>query len=614
MRMYSKGWKSVYVPEVLTRGLVPASLPAFYRQQLKWSCGVFDLLFQEYPKLCPGFSLRQKIHFLLCPLFFLRGLIGFLEMLVPMACLVFGFIAWRATMPQIAFWFIPVLTLSALIHLRVQRWVLEPSERGLHFAGGLLAIATWWVYLAGFLCALFRIRVPYIPTPKEGDAINAGGIILPNLLAAAALTGAAGYGVYLDSSPYAIFMAGIAMASAGALIAVSIAAQRASLQQIHRRARKFATLFRPVRAIRLGIDAFHDLVLYLLRETTAIPALIVLVVMAAYLPVFPRPVNRAGEIHLALDDHRDPGGFYTGIELGTPNDGDLISRAVNLQKELNFKFRVLAIDQTWGSENQIPIETLKQLRRSGAMPFIKWLPTVAPADPVTDSIADSGTSSYTDHPPATPSILRAVRFGKYDAYLNHFAEQIRKFGEPVFISFAPQQDNPKMLWAQTPDGGNSPTDFAEAWKHITIIFREQGASNVAWGLESFQCRCDRIRVPAGVGICELDRSTSFEQQGLALILPAISAFSVEDQQMASAGHDRLHVIQLRRTGNTMAAVGDGRHRFFVPGDKGCALLINTGDASTFACCRVVRIQSDPCRTAGAARLSMDRRAQGSDAG
>jgi len=468
MRMYSKGWKSVYVPEILTRGLVPATLPAFYRQQIKWSCGVFDLLFQEYPKLCGGFTLRQKIHFLLCPLFFLRGLIGLLEMLVPLACLSFGFIAWRATLPQIAFWFVPVLAFSALIHLRVQRWVMEPSERGLHVAGGLLAIATWWVYLAGFVCALFRIRVPYIPTPKEGDATNAGGVILPNLLAAAVLTTAAGYGVYLDSSPYAIFMAGIAMASAIALVGVSVAAQQLTIQRIGRRLRRLTTIFQPVRCVLRWIDAAHVAIMNQLREGTVLPSLLFLALIAAYLPIFPKPSSGGNESQFALDDHRDPGGFYTGIELGALADGDLAARAARLQKQLNFKFRIVAVDQQWDTAKEIPIESLKQLRRSGAMPFINWLPTQEHVD------------SVNGQPLSGMPILRAIRFGKYDAYLNEYAQKIRQFGEPVFISFAPQQDNPKMPWSQTQDGGNSAIDFAEAWKHIAVIFREQGASNVAW--------------------------------------------------------------------------------------------------------------------------------------
>ena len=51
MHLHAKGWRSVYVPSVLARGLVPSTLSAYYKQQLKWSRGVFELLFTTYPRV-----------------------------------------------------------------------------------------------------------------------------------------------------------------------------------------------------------------------------------------------------------------------------------------------------------------------------------------------------------------------------------------------------------------------------------------------------------------------------------------------------------------------------------------------------------------------------------
>jgi cellulose synthase/poly-beta-1,6-N-acetylglucosamine synthase-like glycosyltransferase len=62
MQLHAKGWKSVYVPEIYTQGLSPASLTAYYKQQLKWSRGTLELLVAVYPKLFNKFSWRQKIH------------------------------------------------------------------------------------------------------------------------------------------------------------------------------------------------------------------------------------------------------------------------------------------------------------------------------------------------------------------------------------------------------------------------------------------------------------------------------------------------------------------------------------------------------------------------
>jgi len=59
MQLFAKGWKSVYVPEVFTKGLVPASLTSYYMQQMKWSRGTLELLVSVYPKLFKNFTWKQ---------------------------------------------------------------------------------------------------------------------------------------------------------------------------------------------------------------------------------------------------------------------------------------------------------------------------------------------------------------------------------------------------------------------------------------------------------------------------------------------------------------------------------------------------------------------------
>ena len=49
MLLHAQGWKSVYVPKILSLGLVPSSLSSYYLQQLKWSRGTFDLWMNKVP-------------------------------------------------------------------------------------------------------------------------------------------------------------------------------------------------------------------------------------------------------------------------------------------------------------------------------------------------------------------------------------------------------------------------------------------------------------------------------------------------------------------------------------------------------------------------------------
>ena len=182
MRLYAKGWKSVYVPKVLARGLVPETLLTHFRQQLKWSRGTFELLFRVYPKLFRQFTWRQKLHFGLLPLHFLVGLIYFLSFCIPVISLLFSVSPWTGNILLFLLAFFPVALSTLLIRAYIQQWVIEPDERGFHLMGGLLQIGTWWIHLKGFLYALTGKKVPYLPTEKNERQTTNLRIIIPNLL------------------------------------------------------------------------------------------------------------------------------------------------------------------------------------------------------------------------------------------------------------------------------------------------------------------------------------------------------------------------------------------------------------------------------------------------
>ena len=115
MRLHAKGWKSVYVPEALTRGLVPATLSGYYAQQLKWSRGSFDLLAHVVPKLIKDFTWRQAIHYILIPLYFLSGLIGLIDISVPILALITGQSPWHVEMVELLQAALPLLLLTVII-------------------------------------------------------------------------------------------------------------------------------------------------------------------------------------------------------------------------------------------------------------------------------------------------------------------------------------------------------------------------------------------------------------------------------------------------------------------------------------------------------------------
>jgi cellulose synthase (UDP-forming) len=167
IRMHAKGWKSVYVPEVVSRGLVPADLDSYLRQQLKWSRGVYDVLFREYPRAFRSLTAFQKISYFMIGSYYLVGVTSLIFLAVPLIYLFFGKQPAVFLLGEYVAHALPVGLFGAAVYFFSQRWLCDPRrERGVHWRGTLLKIGAWSVYLHGLVLALLGIAVPYIPTAK----------------------------------------------------------------------------------------------------------------------------------------------------------------------------------------------------------------------------------------------------------------------------------------------------------------------------------------------------------------------------------------------------------------------------------------------------------------
>jgi len=168
IRLHAAGWRSVYVPVVVSRGLVPEDLGSFYRQQLKWARGVYEVAFTELPRLATKLAWRQRLSYLAIGTYYLFGVTTPFFLLVPYLYL------WTDVQPAAMSFaeFLsaaaPVAVVGGGMYLLAQRWLCDPrSERGLHWRGLALKLACWPVFLAGTVLAVLHAEIPYIPTAKQ---------------------------------------------------------------------------------------------------------------------------------------------------------------------------------------------------------------------------------------------------------------------------------------------------------------------------------------------------------------------------------------------------------------------------------------------------------------
>lgn len=167
IRLHARGWKSVYVPEIVSRGLVPADLGSYLDQQLKWSRGVYEMLFHDYVRAFRSLTLYQKLSYFMIGSYYLVGMSSFIFVAVPLIYLLFNHQPAAFLLSEYIEHALPVGFAGICVYFLSQRWLCDPKrERGLHWRGTLLKIGSWSVYVKGLTLAILGVAVPYVPTAK----------------------------------------------------------------------------------------------------------------------------------------------------------------------------------------------------------------------------------------------------------------------------------------------------------------------------------------------------------------------------------------------------------------------------------------------------------------
>ncbi len=84
IRLHERGWRSIYIPDVLAVGEAPESIEAYSKQQLRWATGGFEIMLTHNP-LSPRRTLTtdQRIQYFVTGTFYLTGIAPMILLLVP---------------------------------------------------------------------------------------------------------------------------------------------------------------------------------------------------------------------------------------------------------------------------------------------------------------------------------------------------------------------------------------------------------------------------------------------------------------------------------------------------------------------------------------------------
>jgi cellulose synthase (UDP-forming) len=84
LMLHERGWRSVYIPDVLATGDAPDTIEAYTKQQLRWATGGFEILFTHNP-LSPRrkLTLDQRLMYFVTSTHYLTGIAPGLLLMVP---------------------------------------------------------------------------------------------------------------------------------------------------------------------------------------------------------------------------------------------------------------------------------------------------------------------------------------------------------------------------------------------------------------------------------------------------------------------------------------------------------------------------------------------------
>lgn len=190
--IHEAGWKTVYLPEVLARGLGPEDMASYVGQQHRWARGCLTGI----PRiLMARIPLRLKAQYLLSASYFLTGWTVAIYVALPVVRMLTGAQPLAgATADQFLLHFAPYFGLSLAT-------VALAGAGGYSFSAFCLAAATAWVQVHAAIKAVMRRPGRFVVTPKHGSNGHQPWAVAPTLAAMGLLAIASLVGLARDQGP-----------------------------------------------------------------------------------------------------------------------------------------------------------------------------------------------------------------------------------------------------------------------------------------------------------------------------------------------------------------------------------------------------------------------------
>jgi hypothetical protein len=173
-------------------------------------------------------------------------------------------------------------------------------------------------------------------------------------------------------------------------------------------------------------------------------------------------------------------GAYTGayVDFGEGEDDVTYDAIVGFEQMTGKHLAIVAFGNFWG-EQDFPVKTVNMVSGYGAIPMIYWSPWDKPY------MENEGPDRFN---------LRDILAGKWDAYIDQWADAARDYGKPLLVSWGLEMNGTWFPWSGVYYGGGTitgqkdgktlyagPEVVKQAFRYVVDRVRARKAVNVLWG-------------------------------------------------------------------------------------------------------------------------------------
>jgi hypothetical protein len=183
-------------------------------------------------------------------------------------------------------------------------------------------------------------------------------------------------------------------------------------------------------------------------------------------------VDPKAPVEVVIPEH----GAYTGafIDFGEGEDDVSLEEIEDFEQMVGKHQAIIASSSYWGEQN-FPVDNLNVIWRHGSLPLVFWSPWDKPYE------EDHGPDKFS---------LTEILAGKWDTYIDKWADAARDFGHPLIVVFGVEMNGTWFPWSGAYYGGaqwdpeqknwKGPETFRRAYRYVVDRVRARGASNIKW--------------------------------------------------------------------------------------------------------------------------------------